>query len=163
MYYRRKGMLALLQVFGGRLGKIDLQKLLFLVCQKQAEPEYDFIPYHYGCFSHSAKADLYALAGKGVVKEEEHAYSLKEKTNYLGLLTEVDKRLVNQVYLLYKKYDSDALMRHTYIHFPYYAIHSQSAARLLTPERLAEVENVRPIDAEPVLFTIGYEGVSLEA
>lgn len=32
MYYRRKIILSLLQVFGGELEKIQLQKLLFLFC-----------------------------------------------------------------------------------------------------------------------------------
>ena len=64
MFYRRKIILALSQVFGGRLKKNDLQKLLFLVCQKQKEPEHVFIPYLYGCYSHSAKSDLFAMVNK---------------------------------------------------------------------------------------------------
>ncbi len=50
MYYRRKLELALIQAFGGELSKTDFQKLLFLLTQKQEKPDYDFVPYKYGCF-----------------------------------------------------------------------------------------------------------------
>ena len=79
MFYRRKIILALLQVFGGRLEKINLQKLLFLICQKQKEPEYDFIPYSYGCYSHSAKADLFTMVKKDFLTDDETSYSKKDR------------------------------------------------------------------------------------
>ena len=163
MFYRRKIILALLQVFGGRLEKINLQKLLFLVCQKQKEPEYDFIPYLYGCYSHSAKADLYTMVQKGFLTEDETGYSKKDRKNYLSLLDDEDKKLVNQAYLLYNKMDGDGLMKHTYNNFPYYAINSTTAERLLTKEQLDKVNTFRPILTQTTLYTIGYEGISLEA
>ena len=45
MFYRRKVLLTLLQLFDNELGKIRLQKLLFLFTQGQTKKEYDFIPY----------------------------------------------------------------------------------------------------------------------
>lgn len=163
MFYRRKIILALLQVFGGRLEKISLQKLLFLVCQKQKEPEYDFIPYLYGCYSHSAKADLFTMVKKDFLIEDETGYSKKDRKNYLSLLDEEDKRLVNQAYVLYNKMDGDGLMKHTYTNFPYYAINSTTATRLLTKEQLIKVDAIRPNVNSTTLYTIGYEGISLEA
>jgi len=163
MFYRRKIILALLQVFGDRLEKINLQKILFLVCQKQKEPEYDFIPYLYGCYSHSAKADLYTMVKKDFLTEDEIGYSKKDHNNYLSMLDEEDKKLVNQVYLLYNKMDGDSLMKHTYTNFPYYAINSITAKRLLTKEQLDNVNTFRPSLSKTTLYTIGYEGISLEA
>lgn len=163
MFYRRKIILALLQVFGGRLEKINLQKLLFLVCQKQKEPEYDFIPYLYGCYSHSAKADLFTMVKKDFLTEDETGYSKKDRKNYLSLLDDEDKKLVNQAYLLYNKMDGDGLMKHTYTNFPYYAINSTTATRLLTKEQLGKVNTFRPALTATTLYTIGYEGISLEA
>ena len=163
MFYRRKIILALLQVFGGRLEKINLQKLLFLVCQKQKEPEYDFIPYLYGCYSHSAKADLFTMVKKDFLIEDETGYLKKDKKNYLSLLDDEDKRLVNQAYVLYNKMDGEGLMKHTYTNFPYYAINSTTATRLLTKEQIAKVNAVRPHLNNTTLYTIGYEGISLEA
>jgi uncharacterized protein (DUF488 family) len=163
MFYRRKIILALLQVFGGRLEKISLQKLLFLVCQKQKEPEYDFIPYLYGCYSHSAKADLFTMVKKDFLTEDETGYSKKDRKNYLALLDDEDKKLVNQTYILYNRMDGDGLMKHTYTNFPYYAINSTIAPRLLTKEQIAKVNAVRPNLNNTTLYTIGYEGISLEA
>ncbi len=163
MFYRRKLILALLQVFGGRLEKINLQKLLFIVCQKQTEPEYDFIPYMYGCYSHSAKADLFAMVKKDYLTEDDTSYSKKDRKSYLALLNDEDRKLVNQTYILHNKMDSDGLMKHTYTNFPYYAINSTTAKRLLNKEQLDKINNFRPALAQTTLYTIGYEGISLEA
>ncbi len=163
MFYRRKIILALLQVFGGRLEKINLQKLLFLVCQKQKEPEYDFIPYLYGCYSHSAKADLYTMVQKGFLAEDETGYSKNDRKNYLSLLDEEDKKLVNQVYMLFNKMDGNGLMKHTYTNYPYYAINSTTAEKILTKAQFDKVNTFRPALTHTILFTIGYEGISLEA
>ncbi len=53
MFYRRKIILAMLQIFEGQIDKISLQKLLFLFTKNQSKSEYDFIPYRFGCFSYS--------------------------------------------------------------------------------------------------------------
>ena len=50
MYYRRKTVLSLLEVFDNELEKIRLQKLLLLFTKKQESPAYDFVPYKYGAF-----------------------------------------------------------------------------------------------------------------
>lgn len=164
MFYRRKIILALLQVFGGRLEKINLQKLLFLVCQKQKEPNYDFVPYLYGCYSHSAKADLVTMVQKGfLIDDEKGGYFKKDKKNYLAMLDEDDKKIINQAYILYNKMDATGLMKHTYINFPYYAINSTTAEKILTQDQLNKVNAVRPASTGITLYTIGYEGISLEA
>lgn len=162
MFYRRKLILALLQAFGGRLEKINLQKLLFLVCQKQKQPNYDFVPYLYGCYSHSAKADLNVMVQKGFLSEDENGYCKKDRKNYLSLLEEDDRRLVNQTFIIYHKMGSDELIRHTYTTFPYYAINSTIANRFLTKKQLAEINKARPDKFNTTLYTIGYEGISLE-
>ncbi len=163
MFYRRKLILALLEVFGGSLKKINLQKLLFLICSKQKEPKYDFIPYLYGSYSHSAKADLFTMVQKDFLIEDESSYSKKDRKNYLALLDESDRRLVNQAYVLYNKMSTDGLMWHTYTNYPYYAINSNTAERLLNKEQLDRVNDARPAMTNITLYTIGYEGISLEA
>jgi uncharacterized protein YwgA len=71
MFYRRKAILSLLQLFDGQLEKIRLQKLLFLFAQRQAKAEYDFIPYKFGCYSYSANADMTAMVRKAFLNEDE--------------------------------------------------------------------------------------------
>lgn len=162
MFYRRKVILSLLQLFEGELEKIRLQKLLFLFTQKQLKAEYDFVPYKYGCFSYSANADLTTMANRGILSESETSFKRTDTTDYTQTLKEADRKLLYQIKKLYGSMDANALMKHTYIHYPYYAINSVKAKSILTPVELDKVEATRPSDDETVLFTIGYEGISLE-
>lgn len=155
--------MALLQLFEGKLEKIRLQKLLFLLTQQQAKPEYDFIPYKYGCYSYSANADLTAMSNKGQLIETESAFEKHDHIDYLKTLKESDRKLVYQVKKLYGMMDANTLMKHTYVNFPYYAINSVKANQILNKEQLAKITETEPTDDNStVLFTIGYEGISLE-
>ena len=162
MFYRRKIILALLQRFDGELEKIRLQKLLFLFTKKQQKAEYDFIPYKYGCYSYSANADLTTMANKGMLTESETSFKSNEKTNYLNTLKEADKKQLLQIKQLYGNMNANALMKHTYINFPYWAINSTVAANILTTTELEKVNQYKPTGSKTILFTIGYEGISLE-
>lgn len=162
MFYRRKVIMALLQAFGGELEKIRLQKLLFLLTKRQQKAEYDFIPYKYGCYSYSANADLTAMAGKGQIEETASSFKLKDRTDYFKTLKDADRKTLTQVQLLYGKMDSNALMRHTYVNYPFYAINSVAAANILTDQELQSVSQAKPSAINTTLFTLGYEGISLE-
>ena len=162
MFYRRKIILAVLQVCGGTVEKIKLQKLIFLITIKQKEPAYEFVPYLFGCYSHSAKADLFTMVQRQSLTEDESSYTKKDKEDYLLSLDEEDKKLVHNAYILYNRMTSDDLMKHTYCSHPYYAINSTRAVELLSPEQLAIVRLSRPVMNDVMLYTIGYEGISLE-
>ncbi len=163
MFYRRKLILALIQVYGGELKSISLQKLLFLLCQQQDEPTYDFIPYLYGSYSHSVNADLNTMVKKGLLSEYDSGYKKTEKKSYLPLLLEEDRLKIQQLRVRHTDTDPNSLMKHTYRHFPYYAINSRTAANLLNKQEMVCVEEARPANSGTILFTIGYEGISLEA
>lgn len=170
MFYRRKIILALLQLFDGQLDKIRLQKLLFLFANKQAKAEYDFIPYKFGCYSYSANADMTAMVKRGFLNEDEKHFFLKDldvkigagNTDYLKQLKPADLKLILEVKNNYGKMSAKALMKHTYINFPFYATNSEAAENILTMEELEKVRNAKPMGNKTVLFTIGYEGISLE-
>lgn len=162
MFYRRKIVLALLQLFEGELEKIRLQKLLFLFSQKQVKSEYDFVPYKFGCFSFSANADLTTMAAKGLLIESETTFKRTDFNDYTMTLKEADRKLLFEIKKLYGGMDANALMRHTYINYPYYAIHSVKAKSILSPNEMDRVDAAKPRNEDTVLFTIGYEGISLE-
>jgi len=162
MFYRRKIILALMQLFEGQIDKISLQKLLFLFTKRQAKAEYDFIPYLFGCYSYSANADLTAMVSKGILSETKSHYKKVDTTDYIKTLKETDRKLVQEIKSYYGKMTADALMKHTYLCFPYWAINSNKAKEILSAEQLEKVNNSRPKGKETVLFTIGYEGISLE-
>jgi len=162
MFYRRKIILALLQLFEGELEKIRLQKLLFLFTMRQEKSEYDFIPYKFGCYSYSANADLTAMVNKGMLLENESNFKSNEKTDYLKALKETDRKQLQEIKMLYGKMSSNALMKHTYINFPYWATKSIKAESILTFDEFEKVNKSKPNSNKTVLFTIGYEGISLE-
>lgn len=162
MFYRRKVILALLQLFEGQLDKIRLQKLLFLFTKRQEKAEYDFIPYKFGCYSYSANADLTTMVNKGIVSETETHFKSNETTDYLKILKENDRKQLHEVIALYGKMNANALMKHTYINFPYWATKSIKAKSILSAQEFENVTKYQPGSNETVLFTIGYEGISLE-
>ena len=162
MFYRRKIIVALLQLYGGQIDKISLQKLLFLFTQRQTKAEYDFIPYIYGCYSYSANADLTTMVSKGILSETVSRFTKVDTADYIKTLKETDRKLLQEVKLHYGNMTADALMKYTYLNFPYWAINSKKAKEILSVEQLEKINNSRPKGNKTVLFTIGYEGISLE-
>lgn len=162
MFYRRKIILSLLQLFDGQLDKIRLQKLLFLFTQRQTKSEYDFVPYRFGCYSYSANADMNAMVSKGLLGENEKRFEKLDNIDYLKLLKPADLKLLLEVKVNYGRMSATALMKHTYLNYPFYAIKSEVAGNILTKEELEKVNKTRPKGNETILFTIGYEGISLE-
>ncbi len=154
--------MALLQQFDGQLDKIRLQKLLFLFANKQSKAEYDFIPYKFGCYSYSANADMTAMVSRGFLTEDEKTFAKKDPTDYLKQLKPADLKLLQEVKTNYGKMSANALMKHTYINFPFYAIKSEVAENILSEDELEKVAKAKPKSNKTVLFTIGYEGISLE-
>ncbi len=163
MFYRRKVILALLQAFGGELEKISLQKLLFLFAIRQEKSVYDFVPYQYGCYSFSAKADMNTMVMKGELLETETMIQKKTREDFISMLTPRDRGILKEIRSEYIGKTSQDLMRSVYLSYPYYAINSRMARRILSGEELARVEAAKPKGEQTVLYTIGYEGVSLEA
>ena len=162
MFYRRKIILSLLEHFEGELEKIRLQKLLFLFCQKQEKADYDFIPYKFGCYSYSANADLTTMVRKGLLEETSNCFQKTDKASYSKLLKAEDLIRLKSIKVLYGNMDSDALMKHTYRNFPYWALNSVKAESILNKQEYEKVLEQRPVNDDTVLFTIGYEGGSLE-
>jgi uncharacterized protein YwgA len=162
MFYRRKIILSLIQLFEGQIDKISLQKLLFLFTQRQAKAEYDFIPYKYGCYSYSANADLKTMVSKGLLTETTSHFIRSESTDYLKTLKETDRRLIIEIKSLYGNKSANDLMKHTYLNYPYWSINSIKAKEILSEEEYSEVVKSKPINNQTILFTIGYEGISLE-
>ncbi len=162
MFYRRKIILSLFQLCNGNIEKTKLQKLLFLYSQRKRESEYDFVPYKFGCYSYSANADLVTMVKKEFISESERGYSKIDTKDYLPTLKPKDRELLTETIDSYGNMASETLIRHTYINFPYYAINSTIAERILNEEYYNRVLNTVPNQNRKSVFTIGYEGVSLE-
>lgn len=162
MFYRRKIILSILEAFNGNLNKISLQKLLFLFSQHQNKKAYDFVPYKFGCYSFSAAADISAMVNKGLLTEDDKTYTKNNKTIYTSLLEQSDKIILAELKSFYRGYSAERLTKHTYINYPYTAINSTIANRLLNEDQKQKVLVAKPTSNKTILFTIGYEGISLE-
>jgi uncharacterized protein (DUF488 family) len=166
LYYRRKILLALLEIFGGQLTAKSLQKYLFLFTRKQSIQSFDFIPYKYGCFSFQANQDISTLKTYGYVDIIDHQngrfIQLKKNDNYCALLNLFDVQYLSDTKKEFGNLSQNELIKYTYIHYPFYAIKSSIAESLLTSDEYATIQLQIRSFPESVLFTIGYEGLSLE-
>ena len=162
MYYRRKILLNLIAGFGDKgISRIKLQKLLFVFCQKHDAKLFDFVPYKYGCFSFQANKDLLVLA--------DHYQFIKDgNTRWFAQtsppeLKPREENLVRQLVGEFQSCDNAQMIDYVYEKYPYFSIYSEwnMTAR---QRRLAEKEKTRiQAKTEPILFTIGYEGKSIDA
>lgn len=162
MYYRRKILLALLEIFDGRLNKISLQKLLMLVSKHQKKPDFHFVPYKYGCYSFQATADLQTMSKYNQVAIENKDWIKTDNEKYLISLKESDRLIIRYVKQMYGNKTSDELIRYTYKKYPQLAINSVIAKEKLNPEDYQRIIEAKPKSSMTILYTIGYEGISLE-
>jgi uncharacterized protein (DUF488 family) len=161
MFYRRKILLHLLQASGGMLEKLRLQKLVFLITNRQPEPTYDFVPYKFGCFSFSLQADLGAMHRRGIILETETGISAGDVPAIE--IDASDRKVIADVMREFGETDARGLMKHTYEQFPWWATRSQVAESVVSAENLQRIETLKKQGGPAGLYTIGYEGRSLEA
>lgn len=162
MFYRRKLILALLKELGGELTATQLQKYLFLVTREQESKSFDFVPYYYGCFSFQANQDILTMTKQGMLAERESRVVLGDLKDYMPELTIFDQNIIREVKKDFGGLSANDLIRYIYVRYPFYAINSTIANELLTQEELQKVDKQRRHFDEPKLFSIGYEGKSLE-
>jgi uncharacterized protein (DUF488 family) len=86
----------------------------------------------------------------------------KEKVKKIKTLKESDKKQLLEIKMLYGNMNANSLMKHTYINFPYWATKSVKAESILTSDEFTKVIKSKAKSSKTVLFTIGYEGISLE-
>ncbi len=162
MVYRKKILLALIEEFGGELSPTDLQKLLFILSDKQIDSKFDFVPYKFGCFSFQAMADKNNLIKEGYLENTKNWKTIITNANYIDTLKDDDKKSIQKLKLQYKNASTNDLIRYVYLNYPYFAINSEIAHKHLSSNELKLIEKFRPKDSNESLFTIGYEGRSLE-
>jgi len=162
-FYRQRFLLLLLEVSGRKLSKTDLQKLLFL-SQKEANfSYYDFVPYHYGCYSFQAQSDLELMESFGWIAISEKSIKLLAKPKFFLKNNELQE--IFEFSNKFKHLRGQKLIAYVYENYPYYATKSKIATKVLSKPSYEKVnvekEKLRN-DKDGVIFTIGYEGISFE-
>lgn len=157
--YRQKTLLGLLRAFSGRLSRRDFQKYLFLFTQEfEKQPSFEFVPYKFGCFSFQSYADKRRLIEIGALADDED-WHLSKDFSSRNLF---DEEAFNRFYKKYSALKGDVLVQYVYRRYPYYAINSEIASRLMDTKEISSIASARPSTKAPCFFTIGYEGSSFE-
>ena len=167
---KKKIILAILEKLGKGITAKCMQKYLFIFSRSQVEDRiYDFVPYKYGCFSFQANQDLVALEKNGyiaiqAVENSDKLYTLLHNFHAFQDLDLFERKIIEDICLLYGKMSQNELIAYTYKRWPYTAINSVIKQQILNSEELLKVQEQKDKlkKVEPMLFTIGYEGFTLE-
>lgn len=144
------------------MNSTQFQKYLFLVTIKQENKSFYFVPYYYGCFSFQANQDILTMKRQGLLSERDSHIVLVDTKDYFQELTISDQNIIKDIKSKFGGMSSNDLIRHVYLNYPFYAINSTIVQDVLTPKELEKVEKQKSHFNESKLFTIGYEGKSLE-
>lgn len=159
--YRQKTLVGLLKAFGGCLPAIDFQKYLFLFSTEfERDPSFEFIPYRFGCFSFQSYADKRRLVEIGALDDGDD-WHLRKDFAWRQEFVEAD--MFRRFHECYAGLKGDRLVQDIYRRYPYYAIRSEIADRLMDRQEISAIAANRPSASEACLFTIGYEGSSFES
>lgn len=164
-FYRQRLLIALLEAFNGKLSKLDLQKLLFLFMQKhfQKKQPYEFIPYHYGCYSFQANSDIKTLINYGFLKidKTDNLIALNRE-DYHGIanIKNQDIESLKNFTHRHKDLSGDNLIAYVYKNYPYYTMHSKIAHKFIDVPYKKQA-SLFPHSAQD-FYTIGYEGITFE-
>lgn len=157
-YHRQRFLLQFIEGAGGNMSKMDLQKLLFLAHRRVNVSYYDFVPYHYGCYSFQVASDIKSLQKGGWIYTSSHNIYLKKSINRYEFVKHGEKAEIRKFFDGYRKLRGNALLNYIYKRFPYYATNSKIAHRIsrtTSPNRLS--------GNSETLYTLGYEGMTFES
>ena len=154
IYKRQQFLLALIQKLNGKTTATDLQKIVFMYTMKSGVTYYDFVPYKYGAYSFQLAQDIDVLCKDKYMTTENKLAEPKDYSPTIILnLSAIEKAR------------SNALVRKAYEQYPYYAIRSEIVDKILDSTGLQAVHTINQqlTQDEQMLFSIGYEGKSIEA
>jgi uncharacterized protein (DUF488 family) len=162
-FYRQRLVLAFLKQSGGKLSRMDFQKLLFLLHQESGFQYYGFVPYRYGCYSYQAAEDIRTLEMLGWLRTEGNDIVLRQSASLRDLLPTEQIKRVTRFSDTHKNLRGRKLVKYVYRKYPYYTIYSEMANDIVDNNLLMGIESRRPVKQGMTLYTIGYEGITFEA
>ncbi|EMF80372.1 PF04343 family protein [Leptospira weilii serovar Topaz str. LT2116] len=95
----------------------------------------------------------------GQVKEQKFRWIVLDSLDYRKTLKATD---IERLSSFSKDYSKQALVIYVYENYPFYAIKSEIAETILSEDQWKKVKKSIPVKKEPCLFTIGYEGRTVE-
>jgi len=163
MFYRQKALLGLIESFGGVLQRTDCQKLMFMFCRYASKIHYDFYPHKYGAYSAVITQDKVTLTQKEFLKDSAD-FELVNGQSFVEQLIPKDQAVLNNELIpMYGDLRGKALLKQLYLNYPAYTYRSEILADVLSPSELAYVRNSWNTDRSIGIFTLGYEGLTIDA
>lgn len=164
MFKRQILLLALLEKWGGELPNTEMQKYLFLLTRHQDKDKrsYHFIPYKYGCFSFNAYSDRRKLIEKKILKDSDDWKLSKDQGGFYFMLSHEKRALIEKIKKSFGHLHGKELIRYIYLKYPYYAVNSEILGDILSKPEISRVKTYIPQNHTKAVYTIGYEGRSLE-
>ncbi|MGB9858905.1 MAG: DUF488 family protein [Moorellaceae bacterium] len=155
MNMRQKILLSLINCAGGKISRLRLVKLAFLLAQeynlKQINTFYQFVPYRYGPFSFTLYHEIQSLIKKGIIiTPSEHELQIPA---YLDLCLEEElERAVKLLWYHYGKLELSKLVKIVYTNYPWFTAKSEHNTKRV---------NLLPT-TENAIYTAGYEGLQVD-
>lgn len=151
-YFRQRFLLAFIRQLNSEITAADLQKLVFLYTMEEKSEHYEFIPYKFGPYSFQLAEDVDILRRENFLSNDN------------SCIKAVGEYMHNATYSINNERGNN-LIRKVYREYPYYAINSEMIGRLFSGDEADRFRRGREkyIQTEQMLFTIGYEGKSIEA
>jgi uncharacterized protein (DUF488 family) len=158
VFKRQQFLVAFIHAIDDGCTATELQKLTFLYSDKNQIEYYDFVPYKYGSYSFQLAEDVKTLQTMGWINYSEN------RIKYAGFSTISFFDYSSSDFSSIEKLRGNKLIKEVYLKYPYYAINSEIAPRLLNAEEMLIIQDTRKKleNENQVLFTIGYEGCSVE-
>lgn len=168
---RQRILLSLLDMMGDGLTSLHFQKLLFCFSRlEQAEgdaPSFEFLPHVKGGYSFTAHYEQEALSDMELMTKERGMWRLR-RTDF-SAASGKDLRRLHAVVEQLGYLSEEELVQRVYIESPEYAVRSTIVKDVLRefPAAMAAVQRCKQEEAGLAtgavsLFTIGYEGLSIE-
>jgi hypothetical protein len=161
---RQKALLNYISIAGEIKSKTLLVKAFFLLCEEELKPcgcsLYDFFPYKYGPFSFSLmRLDIQKLINDGLISDL--PYRIIDKKRAGKIIDGLDDAMSSALEKTHDKYGKIGVAKvkdYVYSRYPYFAIHNEN-----NPKAYASHDPANsPLLQEARIFTIGYEGRSLD-
>ena len=87
--------------------------------------------------------------------ENADKFMLSKNENHLSKLNKDDQASLHKFTSLFKNIRGNELIKKTYIDYPYFAVKSEIAEKILNEKELTAVKNVKNLSHEKTLFTLG--------
>jgi hypothetical protein len=164
MLRRQRTVLQLLNTADRSVSLTQLQKLLFLLRAEtflnRDGAFYEFLPYKFGPYSFAAAREVDSLVAYGYIESVVSGSSTSLIVTALGIregkvVDQDTARAIRAIISIYGKVPVRALMKDVYSRYSWYA--SRSDAKDLVP-----ADAPKPKVATPAVYTIGYEGRSVD-